>query len=369
MKKTETQIKNQLPDTVIDLSKVYILNGDTLELQTTEPPFDADENQTSPVAKKFKSKKEFEEIILQNGKVLFGDTTLLIETRVKTGIEFSGTYIPDAILFDFKDMGKPKCYLIETMLSKQDFYGHLFTRMTEFFKQISNKDLQTSFIEPICKIVNKNYHFKKKLKSFIGEEEVPEFINRVLTGKPPVLLITDDTIQELPEIMQVYIDTWGRLIKPIVLRKFSINRQTLCTIYPDFADIDKGTDKVKEKVLKSTEEDHLKDVSDVILDIYSQIKTELMKADELVQFNPKQYYISIRKNKNLAFMSIGRKRISLVVVNPEAETRKNIKHHEIKTLTEKVQKFWNGPSCTIIIDNAEKLNEVINLLKKLIAKS
>ena len=68
-------------------------------------------------------------------------------------------------------------------------------------------------------------------------------------------------------------------------------------------------------------------------------------------------------------MNIGKKRISLVVVNPEAETRKNIKHHEIKTLTEKVQKFWNGPSCTIIIENTDKLNEVINLLKKLVAKS
>jgi len=369
MKKTETQIKNQLPDTVIDLSKVYILNGNTLELQTIEPPFDADENQTSPVEKKFKSKKEFEEIILQNSKVLFGETTLLIETKVKAGNKFSGTYIPDAFLFDFKDTEKPKCYMIETMLSKQDFYGQLFPRMTGFFKQLSNKDIQTSFIELICKIVNKNYHFKKKLKSFIGEEEVPEFINRILTGKPSVLLITDDTIHELTEIMQVYIDTWGKQIKPIVLRKFSINRQTLCTIYPDFADIDKGKDKVKEKVLKATEEDHLKGVSDGILDIYSQIKAELLKVDEQVQFNPKQYYISIRKNKNLAFMSIGKKRISLVVVNPETETRKAIKHHEIKTLTEKVQKFWNGPSCTIILENTDKLNEVINLLKKLVAKS
>jgi len=368
MKKTETPIENQLTEIVVDLSKAYILNGNTLEFKT-EPPFDADENQTSPVEKKFKSKKEFEEIILLNNRVLFSDTTLLIETKVKTGFEFSGTYIPDAILFNFKDTEKPKCYLIEVMLSKQDFYGHLFPRMTGFFKQLSNKDTQTSFIELICKIVNKNYHFKKKLKSFIGEEDVPEFIHRVLTGKPSVLLITDDTIQELPEIMQVYIDTWGKLIKPIVLRKFSINRQTLCIIYPDFADIDKGKDKVKEKVLKSTEEDHLKGVSDVILDIFSQIKAELLKADEQIQFNPKQYYISIRKNKNLAFMNIGRKRISLVVVNHEEDTRKAIKHHEIKTLTEKVQKFWNGPSCTIIIENADKLNEVINLLKKLIAKS
>src|ERR1035437_4309280 len=110
MKKAETLIKNQQSDTAIDLSKAYILNGNTLELQT-EPPFDADENQASPVEKKFKSKKEFEEIVLQNGKILFGNDTLLIKTKVKTNIEFIGSYIPDAILFDFKDRENPKCYL------------------------------------------------------------------------------------------------------------------------------------------------------------------------------------------------------------------------------------------------------------------
>lgn len=368
MKKTETPMENQMPDTVIDLSKAYILNGNTLELHT-EPPFDADENQVAPVEKKFKSKKEFEEIILQNGKILFGTDSLLIDTKVKTGIEFSGNYIPDAILFDFKDKENPKCYLIETMLSKQDFYRHLFQRMTGFFKQISNKEMQNSFIEFVCKIISRNPHLKKKLKSFITDEDVHEFIKRMLIGKQPVLLITDDSIMELPEIMQVYYEAWGKLIKPMVLRKFSINRQTLCSLYPDFLDISKKDVKVKEKVLKSTEEDHFKNVSDEISSIYNSIKTELLKTDELVQFNPKQYYISVRKNKNIAFFHINRKRISLVVVNPEEETRKAIKHHEIKTLTEKVQKFWNGPSCTIIIDNADKLNEVITLLKKLIAKS
>lgn len=369
MKKTETPMENQLTEIVVDLSKAFILNGNTLELQTTEPPFDADENQVPPVEKKFKSKKEFEQIVLENGKILFGTDSLLIDTKVKTGIEFSGNYIPDAILFDFKDKEKPKCYLIETTLSKQDFYGHLFQRMTGFFKQNSNKEMQSSFIELICKTVNKNYHFKKKLKSFIGEEDVPEFITRTLIAKLPVLLLTDDTIVELQEIMEVYYDAWGKLIKPMVLRKFSINRQTLCSLYPDFAGIDKGKEKVKVKVLKSTELDHLKDASDNVRDIYCIIKEGLLKADEGVEFNPKQYYISVRKNKNIAFFHINRKRISLVIVNPEEDTRKTIKYHEIKTLTEKVQKFWNGPSCTIIIDNVDKLNEVINLLKKLVAKS
>jgi hypothetical protein len=56
------------------------------------------------------------------------------------------------------------------------------------------------------------------------------------------------------------------------------------------------------------------------------------------------------------------------VKNPEKETRKLIKHHEVKTLTEKVQKFWNGPSCTVVIENTKNLNEIIALLKMLVKR-
>jgi predicted transport protein len=97
------------------------------------------------------------------------------------------------------------------------------------------------------------------------------------------------------------------------------------------------------------------------------MQADLLKVDKGLQFNPQTYYISLRKDRNLAFFHFSGKRISLVVKNPEKNTRKQIKHHEVKTLTEKVQKFWNGPSCTIVIENDNHLNEVITLLKKMIA--
>jgi predicted transport protein len=105
----------------------------------------------------------------------------------------------------------------------------------------------------------------------------------------------------------------------------------------------------------------------VIKDIYKRVKTDLLKIDRSLQFNSQTYYISLRKGRNLAFFHFSGKRISLVVKNPEKDTRKVIKHHEVKTLTEKVQKFWNGPSCTIVIENEKHLNEVIALLRRLIS--
>ncbi len=368
MNKTELEIKNHLPNTTVDLNKAFILNEKTLQLRTREAPFEPDENLITPIERKFKFKLQLERIVVQNGKVLFGANSLLIDTKVKTNIEFSG-YQPDAILFDLNEQGKPKCYFIETMLVKQDFFGFLFPRMTGFFAQRNNKEMVSSLIELMCKIISKNHHLKKKLQSFIAEEEVVLFVNRMLLNTPLVLLITDGAILELPEIIQVYGETWGKRVKPLVLRKFSANKESYCYLSPDFDDIDKEKDTVKVKVVKSTEDDHFKNSSDGIRDSYSLIKAELLTEDETIEFNPKQYYISVRKNRNLAFFHISKKKITLVLVNPEKETRKVIKHHVVKTLTEKVQKFWNGPSCSVIIENTDNLNEVITLLKKLVAKS
>lgn len=101
--------------------------------------------------------------------------------------------------------------------------------------------------------------------------------------------------------------------------------------------------------------------------LYQSDQQQKIKKDSTLQFNAQKYYVSMRKNRNLAFFHFSRKKISLVVMNPDNATRKVIKHHEVKTLTEKVQKFWNGASCTIVIEGMKHINEVISLLKKLVA--
>lgn len=146
-----------------------------------------------------------------------------------------------------------------------------------------------------------------------------------------------------------------------------MDKDTIYTMSPAFTDIWKN-EKNKKEIVKSTEEDHLNAVSENIRNIYNEIKDALLKDDDSIEFNAKKIYISVRKTKNLAFFHL-RKKISLVVMSAEDYTLTQIKHHEIKSLPASVQKFWNGPSCTIIIENRDNLTEVINLLKKMIAIS
>jgi len=211
----------------------------------------------------------------------------------------------------------------------------------------------------------KSKEIKKELQPKLRKGSIFEYLRNAMGSKPTIVLVSDSQVKELKEVEQAYPETAQR-IKPIELKKYGSNGNTVCTINPSFSEIHLNGKKKRDGV-PMTEESHLEKSSDVIKGVYKKVKTDLLKIDGSLQFNPQTYYISLRKDRNLAFFHFSGKRISLVVKNPEKETRKLIKHHEVKTLTEKVQKFWNGPSCTVVIENDKHLNEVIALLKKLIA--
>jgi predicted transport protein len=316
-----------------------------------------------PIEIKFKSDKELEQLILINSNAFFGENTLLFKDKSETRDE----HFPDKFLLDFTNAEKPRLYLIEVILPDQSF-GQCFVRITHFFALLRNRKNQNDFIFKLYEIINSNKELKKKLQTYIPKDiDIPEFLATLLDNRPLVLLITGGEKSELSILVEIYVETWGKMLKTIIIRKYESEGETSYPMSPAFADLLKN-DKSKPEVVKSTEEDHLNACSEMSRNIFNEIKSALLKTDSSIEFNAKKIYISLRKGKNLAFFHL-RKKISLVVMNPEDDTRKQIKHHEIKTLPVSVQKFWNGPSCTIILENMAKLEEVISLLKKMIAKS
>jgi len=340
----------------VDLSMVLFKNGKTSESQPSR--------NSVPVERKFKSEKEFIELVVKNSKMLFGENTLLIDAT-KSLLECN-------VLLDFRTAEKHKLYFLDITLSTQSFW-ELFVRITRLFTLFNLPDYQNRLAGLLCGILNDYKALKEELTLILAGKEIDEYFKSILISKPSILLLTDQERPELIEITMTYSSNWGKYVKPILLKKYDNNGELFCTMSPAFVDVDSKTNGKSGKAgkvihEKSTEADHLENSSDVIRSIYENIKTDLLKEDGSIEFNPKQYYISMRKKKNIAFFQIGRKRISIVVLNPEEDTRIQIQHHEVKTLTEKVQKFWNGPSCTIVIDNMDNLDEVINLLKMLIQK-
>jgi len=340
-----------------DFSSPFILKGKTLLVKINGQPIE------KPVPKTFKSVKELEELVYDNSKILFGEKTFFVE--IKSSIKEE--HVISSFLLDLKNPEKPLFYIVEVFHSKQNFSGYVLP-LTKIFSILRSKDDRKKFADLITGYIYRTKLLKKEFKG--GDVNKPiGLIHDIITRKPAILLIADNELPGVSAFMETYRETWGEMLKPVLLRKFSSSGEIIITMHPGFAEIQNGkvkSNSSKEKI-NYTEDYHMEDVADDVKTVYEKMKSELLKTDKTLQFNPQKYYISMRKNRNLAFFHFSKKKISLVVMNPDKATRKVIKHHEVKTLTEKVQKFWNGASCTIVVESMKNLSEVISLLKKLVA--
>jgi predicted transport protein len=369
---TDTIVREQIPSDIWKQCGGELTQKGKEELQKIEkktgkhpspPQGDNTIKKFEPVEIKFKSEKELEQLVLINSKTFFGENALFFKDKNEVRDE----RFPDKFLLDFSNPEKPRIYLIEVILPEQRF-GQYFVRITHFFALLRDKNNHEELLRKLCEIINANKELRKELITLIPKEvENPVFLSSLLINRPLVLLISSEEQSELPLLVETYTETWGKMLKTLIIRKYSDEGKEVYPTTPAFADLLKS-DKRKPEVEKSTEEDHLNSVPENIRDVYTEIKAALLKADSSIEFNPKKHYVSLRKGKNLAFFHL-HKKISLVVMNPEEETRKLIQYHQIKTLPASVQKFWNGNCCTVIIENRDKLYEIITLLKKVIAKS
>lgn len=313
---------------------------------------------------KFYTKSDMEDFIIQNHKTLFGENTIIIDNT-----KSKNEYFPDLFLIDFENKDKPRMYIIETNLS-EDNLSLLYARITHFLASLKQKNYQNDFLTDLCNVIYVSDKAKDDMGIWLTEEqELTAFLSGLLDNKPAILLINDNDNVVLDLMQAVYVETWGKMLRQILVKKYYCNDDTIYSVNPLFADIWKNEKQKTKDIVKVSENDHLCELPDRIRKIYNEIKTALLETDSSVEFNPKKHYISIRKNKNLAFLHLRRKQADFVVMNPEAETRELIKHHRIKTLPASVQKFWNGECCTIVVENSDNLEEVIELLKMVVGKA
>ncbi|HEY9188838.1 MAG TPA: DUF5655 domain-containing protein [Ignavibacteria bacterium] len=321
----------------------------------------------------FEKETDFEKEISDNSKLFFGRDSIFIDAKKKIETKSLGNSIPDGFLFDLSDKENPEFYLVEVELSKHDFFNHIFPQITKFFGFFKNTTNQADLVEKIFAVITNDSELKKDFKRHLGDREIYKFLKDTIENSQNILLVLDGDKPELPEIIETYSDTWGKMVKQLLIKKYTNSVDTIFTMHPDFesieyADVENETKKDSEKK-EYSEEYHLDGVSDVIKKAYFQLKNEILAYDASLVFNPQKYYISILKDRNLAFFKIRKKKITIVVMLHEDNVKNMISHHTIKHLSNPVQRFYNGHCCAIIIEDDSHLSEISSVLKKIITKN
>jgi len=302
----------------------------------------------------FSLESDFEKEVVLNSKQFFGSNSIYIDAKRKILTKSIGNSIPDGFLFDLSDKKNPEFYIVEVELAKHDFYSHIFPQITKFFGFYKNFKSQNELVEKIFQFISNDEDLKKEFKKFLGEKEIYKFVKDTLDRSQNVLLIIDGDKKELPEIIDTYSDTWGKMLKLIQIKKFINNDEIIYTMHPEFENLEFA--EIEDDILDNSEEVeynedfHFKGSTEVVRQIYNELKTDLLNVNPTLIFNTKKHYIAIK--------------LRIIIMQSEEKTRNEIKHHTIKQLAASVQKFWNGPSCALIVETTEHLNEVKTLLRK-----
>lgn len=314
--------------------------------------------------KEFSKEKDLEDLMFKNGKSLFGQASIMIEAKKKIDHKALGGTIPDAFLFDLKDPDNPEFYLVEAELAKHSFYNHIFPQITKFFAFFKNPESQSELIEKLYTLISSDADLKKEFKSRIGNREIFKFIKDTLENSQNILLVLDYEKPELPAIINTYTDTWGKIVKVTLLKEYYNGSDSIISLSPEFESIDTVdlTANPEEVATSYTENYHLEGVNEEIKEVYYLIQKSLNEKISDLKYNPLRYYISLRKKRNFAFLYLRKKKMTIVAMMDKIKMEERIKHHQISSLSESVQKFYNGPCAEIIITDNNNLEEVISLL-------
>lgn len=320
----------------------------------------------------YKAEAEFEMDVVNNASIFFGNKTIYIDAKKKISSKTLGNSIPDGFLFDLRDIENPEFYIVEAELISHDFYSHIFPQITKFFAFFRNYETRRELVEKLYSIINSEQLLLKQFKEFLGSKELYKYLSDIIENSQNILLVIDGEKKELPEIISTYSDTWGKMVKVQIIKKYTSSSDVIYTMDPEFDAIEfslfESIENISETDEVINEEYHLSNVKDETRNIYETIKSKLLEHNEKLIFNPQKYYISLINEKNILFFKIRKKKIRIIPLIPFEVIKDNIKSFPVVELSDSVQTFYNGRCGAIDIDKLNNIEEIIDLVKPLIEK-
>lgn len=322
------------------------------------------------VESRFSQESTFEEEIVRSHKQLFGSDTIYIDAKRKIGCAALGSAIPDGFLFDMSDPDNREFYLVEVELARHSFYEHIFPQITKFFAFFNRPMRQHELVEKLFSIITGDSSLKQQFKKYLGEKEIYKFLNEVADSSQNILIVIDGPKPEFPEIMDTYADTWGRMVKVITVQKFDCDGETILATDPEFDAIEYsyGTAQTQNSYDQAavSEEFHLEQAGDLVKDIYRQLKEEIIKGVPSAMFNITKNYISIRGKKNVAFLYLRKKKLSVDLLMNEERIRQALPNLKIRSLPRSAQSFYNSPCAQVELTGGDHLDELVPVIDELV---
>lgn len=201
--------------------------------------------------------------------------------------------------------------------------------------------------------------YNESLKGKLRRQDVDWSQTRVAFVSPS---FTENQIQatnfkdlaiELWEVKQYENDTVS--INPI---KKSISAESIKPITQQNQTLKKVTEEIKVY----TEEDHLKNGSELTIELFEKFKNSILNLSDGIEVNPQKWYISFKKGGNFAYIELFKKAIKITI------NLKLGKLEDTKKLAKNVSKIGHRGygDYQIQVSNDKNIEYIMSLIKQAI---
>lgn len=316
---------------------------------------------------------DFERLVTKNAATIFGDKAIYIDAKKKLNTTSLGGTIPDGFLIDISDSDDPQFYLVEVELQSHDFFRHIFPQITKFFAFFRDSKQRTKLIETIFTFLQDSFtedmNLAGKIMNIVKTNEVYKFLKDTIDGNQNILIVIDSQKPEFEEIIDTYTDTWGKMVKVLIVNHFRQNNSSIITVEPPFRELPFGDaispfpgTKSEGDSKNYTEEYHLENCSNEVKEMCLKLKNEFLKADGSLTFKSVKSYIGVHNTiRKISNLYIAKKFIWVLVVLPQDEVDKLLesKHHKLKV-------YYPGETFVQIKDTEhwDEIQRVVEFLVK-----
>lgn len=145
-----------------------------------------------------KSEEEFEEIIKEHAKDIFGEDSIFFDLKKKLKTRAGIGSIPDGYVISFRE---PPCwYICEVELHTHLLYEHIVPQMTKFINGVKSFETQREIINALDREISGDPLKEALVRSKIGPVEVYRFISDLISKLPILVIVIDQKTKELEEV-------------------------------------------------------------------------------------------------------------------------------------------------------------------------
>jgi hypothetical protein len=158
----------------------------------------------------------------------------------------------------------------------------------KFFAFFKNESGRTELVEKMFTVINSDQSMKARFNQPLGGREIYKSLKDIVENSQNILIIIDGLKPEFDEVMETYTDTWDKMARVMVIKRYHKDGSIILSVNPDFEEqgLEQPPDDGVEGYDRYTEEYHLEDVAPSIAAAYQRIKQEISQIGPEIRVNP-----------------------------------------------------------------------------------